>query len=266
MPGAALDRWPAFVIAGLLALVLLLAVFVSHAVGRRTRKRQEPDGLGALETMASGLLGLLLAFNFSIAQSRFEEREKLLVSEANAIGTTYLRCSLLDAEDRRVCRDHLRDYAALRIAAYDSYGRAEGGTSLASSLAKGERIQNDLWALVDRAVRASPDAAHALLMSALNDLIDLDEERRASLRITVPRAVSVAIMLACIGWALLLGYSSGAQQKESRAGWVVVSLLISVVFGVAMDLDRPRTGFVTTVAAERSMRNVLRMMESPPVD
>ncbi|HVW30555.1 MAG TPA: hypothetical protein VHC69_34595 [Polyangiaceae bacterium] len=215
--------------------------------------------------MASGLLGLLLAFNFSIAQSRFEDREKQIVRESDAIGTTYLRCSLLGDADRRTCRDRLRDYAAARVAAYASYGKGETG-SMVNLLAKGERLQSELWSLVSRAVRENPDAPRAVLMMGLNELIDLDADRRASIRIIVPRAVTAAIMIACMAWAVLLGYSSGVRKSGSWTGWIVVTVLISVVFGVALDLDRPATGFVTTAAADRSMKDVLDMMERSPED
>jgi len=215
--------------------------------------------------MASGLIGLLLAFNFSFAQSRFDDREKQIVREADAIGTTYLRCSVLDGDDRRICRDHLRDYAAARIAAYAAYGRSDV-RSLVALLDKGDRIQNELWSLVIGKVHENPDVAHALLMTTLNELIDLDADRRASVRIVVPPAVTIAIMLACLAWAVLLGYSAGVQRRTSWTGWVFVSVLIGVVFGVALDLDRPASGLVTTAAADLSMADVLRMMERPVVD
>jgi hypothetical protein len=133
-------------------------------------------------------------------------------------------------------------------------------------LAEGERIQNELWSLVTSAVRESPDAPHAVLMTGLNELIDLDADRRASIRIIVPQAVTFAIMLECVAWAVLLGYSSGVQKRDSWTGWIVVTLLISAVLGVALDLDRPATGFVTTRAADRSMQDVLDMMRRSPAD
>jgi hypothetical protein len=121
-----LHHWSALTISGLLAATLLLAFFGARAVGHRRASKEPPGGLGSsLDAMASGLLGLLLAFNFSIAQGRFDEREKQIVREADAIGTTYLRCSLLDKDARRVCREHVRDYAAIRIQAYASYGKAD---------------------------------------------------------------------------------------------------------------------------------------------
>jgi len=261
------ERLPAFVIAGLLAASLVFVLLFSANQGERARANdQRAAGLGSLETMASGLLGLLLAFNFTVAQSRFDARQQLIVSEADAIGTAFLRCSVLSENDRRTCRSGLRRYAELRIIAYEAYERSGSEGTLRAALAEGSRIQNELWTVVARDTRANPTPANALLMSALNAVIDLDADRRASIRIQVPGAVTAALVFACLAWAVLLGYSSGVARHKSRTAWVVVALLISVVFGVAIDLDRPRSGFVTTAASEQSVKAALRAMETPPVD
>jgi hypothetical protein len=84
MADALLERWPPFVTAGVLALALVLLLSVANSIGRRrsTSEAEDKAGLGPLESMASGLLGLLLAFNYSVAQSRFDIRQELLVREA----------------------------------------------------------------------------------------------------------------------------------------------------------------------------------------
>ena len=60
---------------------------------------RDPEGLakgtGAAEGAVFGLLGLILAFSFSGAATRFEQRRHLITEEANAIGTAYLRLDLL---------------------------------------------------------------------------------------------------------------------------------------------------------------------------
>ncbi len=252
------ERLPPFVIAAILAVSLIVVLFLSAATGRRAALKGGTPRLGSLETMASGLLGLLLAFNFSVAQSRFDARQELIVREADAIGTAYLRCSVLAEEDRAECRDGLHHYAQLRITAYEAYGRSGDHAEFRSALAGGERIQTELWTLASRTTRAAPTAANAIFMMALNDVIDRDSDRRAAVRIQVPTAVSLALVFSCLAWAVLLGRASGAEGARAPAAWVVVALLISVVFGVALDLDRPRTGFVTTRAAEQSMNAVLR--------
>ena len=51
-------------------------------------------GIGAVE---GAVFGLLIAFTFSGAGTRFDTRRQLVVEETNAIGTAYLRLDLLPA-------------------------------------------------------------------------------------------------------------------------------------------------------------------------
>ena len=64
---------------------------------------KDPDGsiagLGAIEGAVFGLMGLLIAFTFSGAASRFEARRQLILQETNAIGTAYLSLYLLPGSD-----------------------------------------------------------------------------------------------------------------------------------------------------------------------
>lgn len=261
-----LYRIPPFAVAACLAAMLMLLLFAAQLAGVRAKRVGWAGDLGSVEAMASGLLGLLLAFNFSLAQGRFDARQQVLVREANAIGTAYLRCSVLGEEDRAFCRTQFRRYVELQIKVYRAYGRSVEDPEIPRDLADSEGIQNELWTRITRVVRASPTPPNTALMSALNDVIDRDADRRASLRFSVPSAVSLAIIMSCLAWALLLGFSSGVKGTSAPGAWVVVALLVSVVFGVALDFDRPTSGLITTEAAERTMDNLRRSLAMPPVD
>ena len=85
----------------LLIAAIFLALLAAAETGRRmglARLHRDPDGLpkgiSASEGAVFALLGLLLAFTFSGAASRFEERRHLVTAETNAIGTAYLRPGL----------------------------------------------------------------------------------------------------------------------------------------------------------------------------
>src|SRR6185436_11106468 len=104
-------------IAGLLALVLFLAMLALIEVGRRlgvSRLARDPDGLakgiGASEGAIFGLLGLIIAFTFSGAASRFESRRQLITEEVNDIGTAYLRIDVVPEQVRPELRDLFRRY------------------------------------------------------------------------------------------------------------------------------------------------------------
>src|SRR5262245_47987101 len=83
---------------------LFLGMVLLLEVGRRLgQRRQSLDaeggraGLGAVEGAVFALMGLLIAFTFSGAAARFDSRRQLIVDEANAIGTAWLRLDLLPA-------------------------------------------------------------------------------------------------------------------------------------------------------------------------
>src|SRR4029453_10507052 len=85
----------------LLFLLTLLLAFAAVELGRwfgRRRQHQPaqpeaPGGAGVAATL--GLLAFILAFPFGMPASRFDARKQMVVQDANSIGTTYLRASLM---------------------------------------------------------------------------------------------------------------------------------------------------------------------------
>ncbi len=86
----------------LICLVFMGVLLVAEEFGFRTKGRTRPGSdslekadialvLGAVLT----LLALLLGFTYAMSEGRFETRRQLVVEEANAIGTTYLRAKAL---------------------------------------------------------------------------------------------------------------------------------------------------------------------------
>src|SRR5436309_11437852 len=77
--------------------VLLGATALGTVLGRRVRHRSDvlKEPFGVLQAALLGVVGLLLAFGLSLAVSRYEDRRANVVTEANDIGTTYLRAQTL---------------------------------------------------------------------------------------------------------------------------------------------------------------------------
>ena len=111
-----------FVLLGLgLALLLFGGMLAFLELGRRlgTRAMAQspgagPAGTGPLEAAVFGMLGLLIAFSFGGAVSRFEARRDLIVQEANALGTLWLRLDLLPTKEQGPVRDLVRRYLDAR--------------------------------------------------------------------------------------------------------------------------------------------------------
>ena len=157
-------------IATLVALGLFLAMVLAIEIGRylgRRRLAQEPDGtlkgVGAAEGAVFGLLGLLIAFTFSGAASRFEDRRHLITDEANAIGTAWLRLDILPEESQPRLRELFRRYLDSRLVVY-SY--LEDEQLALRKLAVSSGLQLEIWSAARAATRlpgAPPQAAQLTL-------------------------------------------------------------------------------------------------------
>ena len=161
--------------AGLFTGVLLF-LELGRRIGLR-RLKQDGDGAGAgagaVEGAVFALLGLLIAFTFSGAAGRLEDRRNLIVDEANAVGTAYLRIDLLPAAAQGEMRDRFRRYLDTRLAVYRALPDLEAANE---HLASANRIQQEIWM---RAVADSADSqsARMLLLPALNEMFDITTTR-----------------------------------------------------------------------------------------
>ena len=130
-------------IASATTLGLFLGMLLFLEVGRRiglhhlAQEGQLARGIGTADGDVFGLLGLLIAFTFSGAASRFEDRRHLITEEANAIGTAYLRLDLLPATSQAELRTLFYEYTGLRATVY--HGRKQHGCRPAEA-GKGCRV------------------------------------------------------------------------------------------------------------------------------
>ncbi len=95
-----------------LLLLTALATEIGYTAGRRDQWVHPEGAKGQVTAITAGALGvlaLLMAFTFAMAVSRFDVRKQLVLNEANAIGSTYLRARLLPAPHKTEIADLLRD-------------------------------------------------------------------------------------------------------------------------------------------------------------
>jgi hypothetical protein len=124
-------------------LVLLAVVILASRTGIRLRagNASNEDG-GYILSAALGLLALLIGFTFSLALSRYEMRTDLVLQEANAIGTTYLRAQLAPEPFRSQLQTLVRRYLDARLALA---GAGEDTAAIARAEAQADQLQQQLW-------------------------------------------------------------------------------------------------------------------------
>jgi hypothetical protein len=247
---------------GLLLFAVLLGatglgVFLGHRVRHLSASLKEPFGI--LQGALLGLVGLLLAFGLSLAVSRYEDRRANVVTEANAIGTTYLRAQTLPEPIRSRSLDLLVSYTRTAIRLSDEL---PGSTGAQEAAASEERIQRQLWALAGEALEQAPTAsAPRLYVETLNEMIDAETVRVAALGNRVPTAV---LVLAVLGSALALGLLAAYLAIAGRGVVAVVlaSTLVAFLLLVTADLDRPTRGMIRV--PDTVLTNQLDSMTQPP--
>lgn len=230
----------------LMFFVSLVGLWLSAQVGVYLRKKLRPveeeerKDLATLEAATLTLLGLIVAFSFSMAISRYDQRKDYEANEANAIGTEYYRSGLLPETDRDVVRGLLKQYVRQRLAFYKSRREAQlQEVNLAT-----DQIENQLWSRVERVAAVQPTQPIALVVAGLNTVIDNRGYTQAAWWNRIPSAawdLMVAIALLC---NLLVGY--GAYRSGAHL-FIVLPLALAISFLLISDLDSPRGGIIRVV-------------------
>ncbi len=237
----------------------LLLMLLASEIGRRLGVAQisrDPDGLakgiGAAEAAVFGLLGLLLAFSFSGAASRFEDRRHLITIEANAIGTAYLRLDLLAPDAQPAMKDLFRRYVDTRL---ESYRHATDPEATSANLAEDAALQAQIWrrAVAETTRPGMPSMPAMLLLPALNEMIDITTTRFVATRNHPPPIVFVMLAALAIVGALLVGYGISANRRRAWLHTLVFAAILSLTTYVIVDLEFPRLGLIRVDSADQAL-------------
>jgi hypothetical protein len=241
---------------------MLMCVEIGRRVGV-AHLAKNPDGLtkgtGAAEGAVFGLLGLLLAFTFSGAASRFDDRKWFIDTEANAIGTAYLRIDLLPEEAQAPLRDLFRRYAEIRTAVYHDAHRQD---DVIAGLAEGTALQNEIWKQAMAALRlpGATSQATMLMTSALNEMIDITSTRQTATRNHPPNVIFWLLAVLALAGALFVGYGTSANKDRRWFHHVTFALAISLSIYVIVDLEYPRLGLIKVDSADQALVDVAASM------
>jgi hypothetical protein len=224
------------------------ACVVGVLIGRYLRRHSEHyrEGIGALQGALLGLVGLILAFGLTLAVGRYQDRRADVVTQANTIGTAYLRAQTIAEPQRSRSLNLLRHYNDLAIRL--TYHKPVSA-SFRATAAKQDTLQQTLWRLGGEAINARPrDSAPRLYIDSLNAMIDQQGVRLAGLNNHPPNAV---LLLELFGAALALGMLALYISVLGRGLLPVVLAAVVVIFLVLVtfDLDRPTRGLITIPAA-----------------
>ncbi len=268
MEGESLSDWlfgASVVAIGLCTLAVMLVAagagyLLRKAQERRSPKKKRESGEsvaqeGYLFSSMLGLLGLLLAFSFGMVLNRYEARRELVTSEANAIGTAYLRAQLLDEPHRSRLSQLLVAYTVNRIEL------ANGGGESRVLLARNDQLLTDIWT----AIRASRESAlsHGVttaLLISYNEVIDLDTERKVAWSLRVPVEVGVLLVVYLAVMAAVVGHQVDGPRGRRAATVLFIAVALSIT--VITDINRPMSGHARE--SQKAMLILLQSLHAQP--
>jgi hypothetical protein len=236
-----LDNIPILVLLFIFVVLNVVAYEVGYrtglwAQGRGQKSEEGPTGIVVGSVLA--LMAFLLAITVGMASERFDNRRGLVLQEANAIGTTYLRAGYLPEPAASESRDLLAEYVPLRIA------RGEG---LEAAIQRSEEIQRELWLIAEDVARTAGSDVNALYIESLNEVIDLHESRIvAGLYARVPPTILWLLVGGIVLSLGMVGYNAGLDRKRSPILAIVLILSLGAVVWLVVDLDRPADGLIQT--------------------
>jgi len=249
---------PPFVFALVLFVGMFLMLDVGRRLGIRRRSREsetERTSLGTIEGAVFALFGLVVAFTFSGAISRFNEKRTLIAEEANTVETAYLRLSLLPVKAQPELQALFRQYIDSRL---ETYRNLPDMDKALAEMKLSKKLQKQIWVKSVAATQSSDAHVDAgkLLLPALNNMIDITTTRKMALQTHPPSVIYLLLFVLGLICSMLAGYRMANGRYRSWLHIMSFSLMTVVIAYVIVDVEYPRAGLIRLQGFDQSLMDV----------
>jgi hypothetical protein len=243
--------------------IMLVLMEIGRRVGMRRKKLDATGanaGLSTIDGAVFGLMGLLVAFTFSGAAGRFDTRRQSIGQEANDIGTAYLRIDLLPVPEQAILRDDFRNYVDARLAYFKNL--PSDGMAAKTALDQSIALQGKIWfESVAACDKANSSATTVLLLSSLNEMIDIATTRAVALEMHPPIVVFWGLGVLVLASSLLAGYGMAEAKARGLLHMLVYSAILAIAVYVILDMEYPRVGLIRIDAADHILMDLRSSMK-----
>lgn len=244
--------------------VLFTLMLVCIYIGVKFARHKRVDGTHhdsnyGLITSVMALMGLLLAFTFSMSGSRFDSRKKEVGEEANSIRIAVMMADLYPDSIRTLLRQDFKNFLEARISYFESHFDR---SMLKKSLEESDHYTNNLWNRVSELSRNSQYVeASRQMLPALKSMIEISNSRLFDELYKIPSAILMMLFFFILIASFLLGYTS---VGKGRLDWYIAicfCLATSSVMYFILDLDRPRRGLISLEGSHGIIVSLRKMFE-----
>ncbi len=209
-------------------------------IARRTVSEAQRSGISTVTASMFALLAFTLGLTISFAQGRFEARRDLVVREANAIGTAWLRARLVGEPEGAAIATAIEHYAKVRL----DYTAGEREDQVPSSVAETGNLQAEMWNKATELARRAPTPISASLIAALNEMFDASLAQRFAFTTRVPSSLEWTLLAGSILAVGAMGYQLGSTGSRQAILSVLSLLMWAGALVLILDFDRARQGSI----------------------
>lgn len=243
--------------------IILLSVEAGYTIGKLVARRSRDEKESPAATMGGAVLGLvafMLAFTFGIAAGRFDSRKELVRTDANVIGTAWLRADFLPDPERGEMKRLLREYLEDRLTAAESKDFA----IVQQAVARSSDLQRRAWALaVANGKKDMNSDVGALLVESLNAVIDLHAIRVAvAIDTRIPFGIWFVLYAISVLGMTATGYHMAISGSKRSWTGAILAVAFALVITLIAALDRPNTPLVSVT--QKPLRDLLLFMDGAP--
>jgi hypothetical protein len=241
-----------------LLFAMLFMVEIGWRIGAHLSSKYSAKKVDASETFLAaifGLLALLIAFTFSGAFERFDNRRELIALEVSATGTAYQYVDLLATKDQQKVRELFSDYLDSRINLYQG-NHTLSEMHLEKKVAAHNAIGSQLWKAVVLIVEntAYPQkAVTAQILPKVSDMFTASENQRLASKFHPPEIIWQALLILSFIGSLVAGYNMGIEKKRDWLVVIIFSILMAGTIFIIFSLEYPRIGKVSLVDFEAEL-------------
>ncbi len=232
---------PIFLIFFIIAFLSLVSFELGFRISKFVHMKlnsMETKTIGQISTGLLGMLAFVLAFTFSMAASQYEKRKQMVLQEANAVSTAYLRADLIDEPYANELKQLLKEYVDIRLAAVNKENTAK-------SIVRSVEIHQLLWTQVRTAAKTSPNTNTSLMVQSVNEVIDMHEKRiTAGLRDKIPMSIWIVLFGISVMAMLTIGIELGISGSRKIIVIIPMMLAFAALTTLIVELNRPQDGIL----------------------
>lgn len=228
---------------GLFFIIICACLITGHFWSRHRNQyvsEAARSDMRIVETTIYAIMGLLIAFAFSGANNRLDERRLLIIDEVNSILATYYTLDVLPPEMQAEAHQDLKQYVADRLEWYRVY---PDQTAMSQQRQKYQQIQRKLWDMA-MLVCNKPGTTQTCAQLPLNisKMITVENKKTMYKYLHPPVVVYIMLLAIVLLGSLLAGYTVRGTFKETSVHMLLYAIILSLMIFIILNLEFPRIG------------------------